>query len=157
MVRGEQTTSFLRVDELVWRVDELVRIISMPNREVHGEPFRLSNDVLQHLARRLSGGRSTKWVNGEDTQIKIDFDVALPQKVLTACDSRPCLRSPLEQPTSNLARAGPESQSLGMTVSHVLIIELAVVLEVYENRTGKRTNLSPWRKRVSPPLLWRES
>ena len=146
--RGEQTTSFLRVDELVWRVDEIVRIISMSNREVHDEPSRSGKDVVQHLTRPLGVGKCTKWVNGEDAQIKIDFDVALPQKVRTACDLKLCLRSLLEQPIAELPRAGRESQRLGMTVSHVLVVELAMILDVYENGSGKRMDLNPWRRRT---------
>jgi hypothetical protein len=119
----------------------------MLSEEGRSEPSYPGEDVLQHLARQMSGGKCTKqWVNTGGAQIKLDFDISLPQRARIVCDSRLRSQSPLERPTSEISHAGCESQRLGITVSHVLVVELAVVVEVYKNGTGARMNLNPVRR-----------
>ncbi|KAI9729239.1 MAG: hypothetical protein M1834_007031 [Cirrosporium novae-zelandiae] len=146
VVRGEQTTLCHRVDECRWRIDEIVRIISVSSQG----PRSVSHiQESKHRVRKLAGGKCRrKWADHGDAQIKIDFEIVLPPKARTTCDAQPCLdlHGEISLRNAGSSQDFPYSRKIGISVSHVLVLELVMVEDIYEKETGKRMNLDPWRK-----------
>lgn len=148
VLRGEQLTSFLRVNGLSWRVDEIVQIFSRSDEELRQKTPLADKNVVQTLTRRLNGGKCTNWIHGEYGQTKLVFEVILHRKAQAVCDVDPYNPISPEPFQSCFSSPRREFQKLGIAVSHKVVVELTGLLEVFMTGTGKREDSVPRRRRV---------
>lgn len=148
VLRGEQLTSFFRVNELSWRVDETVQILSISDEEFRQKGPLARKNVLQSVTRRLNGGKSSKWIHGGCDRSKLVFDVVVPRGAKAACGTDPHAQPALGSHKAEDSCSSQEARRLEMTVSHKLVVELTGQLEVFAIGTGKREDSMPRRRRV---------
>ncbi|KIM98587.1 hypothetical protein OIDMADRAFT_31371 [Oidiodendron maius Zn] len=152
-VQGRKTSSRLAIRKCSWRVDEIIRVVSISNPGLEYSDTLECKEMKRHV-RRLAGGRcGNRWAQDNGSQIQCDFEITLPHKAQASCDVSQC-RGPLfagQKTTSDSTDTSERLRSptvylskIAISVSHILVVEFALVEEIYDNKTGKRVNLDPW-------------
>jgi hypothetical protein len=156
-VRRKRTSSRLAIRKCKWRIDEITRIVSISSPELESSEYLDYQEMKRHV-RRLAGGNCGKrWAQDSDSQIRSDFEIMLPGSVRARCHV-PLCSEPLATRQRVISDVADGSQGhprptlnlrkTAISVSHILVVEFAIIEEIYDNKTGQRVNLDPWRMSV---------
>lgn len=152
-VQGRNTLSQLAIRKCSWRVDEIIRVVSISSPGLGHSDILECKEMKRHVRRLAGGSCSNRWAQDNGSQIQCDFEITLPQRAQASCDVSQ-YRGPLfvgEKTTSDSADTSERLRSptvnlskTAISVSHILVVEFALIEEIYDNKTGKRVNLDPW-------------
>jgi hypothetical protein len=143
---GKSISSRLAIRECKWRIDETTRIVSISSPEL-GRSGVQTHQEMGHYVRRLAGGKcGERWTRDGDST-SCDFEIKLPKSANTSSPVPLCLEPPTQRVISDIADAS-NSPKTEILVSHVLVLEFAMMEELFDNKTGKRVNLDSWRMSV---------
>jgi hypothetical protein len=157
VVQYKNTYSRLAIRKCKWRVNEVAKIVSTSRAELPSSGAHNQHEMkhyMREIARGKCGGR---WSQASDFQISYDFEIVLPESAHTSCHVPLCpehqtLRQRVNLDVAGVSQGLPSctlnSPKRAISITHVLIVEFAVVEEVYNNNTGKRVNLEPWQMPV---------
>lgn len=156
-VRHKYISSRLAIRKCKWLINEITRIVSISSPDLENSGVLDYQEMKRHVRRLARGKCGKRWVQDSDSQIRCDFEIMLPDSARASCHVPLCPepRTTRQRVISDVADASQDLPSSALnlpktaiSVSHVLMVEFAIIEEIYDNKTGKRVNLDPWQMSV---------